>query len=495
MISRPASHRPDAAGMRSDLTGAIAQKIAGTRFEELDEPVRELARLCLLDHVAVAIAGCREPLVALLVEDAAEDGSNGSASLLGQRARVSPRQAALINGSAAHALDYDDAHDGLGHPSAVIYPAILAGAERRKLPGRRLIEAFVAGFDAGACVASLLGPGHYARGFHTTATAGTVGAAVGYLRLAQRDQDTSRRTIGLAATQAGGLKAMFGSMGKAFHAGKAGENGILAARLAMRGFGSPGDILDHPQGIAALTDKLDFDAAYHELDKLHSIEAVLFKHHASCFRTHASLDALSAIMREHGIDGAMVARLVICNDEASRHVCAIARPQTGAEIKFSLATVAALVLCGRDTSQTALYCDSTARDPAMLAAREKVHVIFSARLRPTEAEVTLETRDGRRITLAHDSGRTVDPFEYRPQLVGKFKTLVSPLLGPAQTSRLAEIILTIDQAEQLDEFWDLATMGEGMTAHGSPAIHAKRGPAARRPDIPGGGTIEEQQDV
>src|SRR5215471_13433072 len=154
------------------VTAAIAQASSELTFESLPDEIVELTRQCLLDWLGVTIAGTREPLVQILVDEAAEQGGHPQATLIGRSARVSTRQAALVNGAASHALDYDDVNWTLqGHPSVAIIPGLLALAEFRGASGRDFIAAFVAGYETACRVGRLVSPSHYQRGFHATSTA------------------------------------------------------------------------------------------------------------------------------------------------------------------------------------------------------------------------------------------------------------------------------------------------------------------------------------
>src|SRR5262249_14371887 len=152
-------------------------------------------------------------------------------------------------GAAAHALDYDDVNVAIpGHPSVAILPGLLALAERQRASGRDVSTAFVAGYETACRIGIALLPGHYHLGFHATGTIGSLGAAAACARLLGLSAMARAAALGIAATQAAGLKAQFGTMCKPFHAGKAAQNGLLAARLAARGFTSRDDILECAQG-------------------------------------------------------------------------------------------------------------------------------------------------------------------------------------------------------------------------------------------------------
>src|SRR5215472_17919279 len=242
----------------TDLTRVLAVKASSLSFDELPAPVRQIARQCVLDYLGVALAGAQDPLVQILLDETAEAGGSPQASIIGHSERLPALSAALVNGAAAHALDYDDVNMAMpGHPSVAILPGLLALAELKGSSGREVITAFVAGYEIACRIGSALRPGHYDLGFHSTGTIGAFGAAAACARLLGLDAEATAAALGIAGTQAAGLKSQFGTMCKTFHAGKAAQNGLLAARLAARGFSSRTDIVECVQGFA-LTHGPDF---------------------------------------------------------------------------------------------------------------------------------------------------------------------------------------------------------------------------------------------
>src|SRR5271169_1008857 len=235
----------------ADLTRALAERAMALRYDELPAPVRELARQCILDYLGVALAGAQDPLVQILLDEMAEAGGSPQASIIGHSARLPVLSASLVNGSAAHALDYDDVNKAMpGHPSVAILPGLLALAELKGSSGREVTTAFVAGYETACRIGAALQPGHYNLGFHSTGTVGCFGAAAACAHLLGLDAEATAMALGIAGTQAAGLKSQFGTMCKPFHAGKAAQNGLFAVRLAQRGFSSRTDIVECVQGFA-----------------------------------------------------------------------------------------------------------------------------------------------------------------------------------------------------------------------------------------------------
>ena len=243
------------------FTRALAVKNAAWTFDAVPADARKLVRHCLLDWISVTLAGAQEPVTHMLAEEAREQGGFPQATVVGHGFAASSRQAALINGAASHALDFDDVNMSFtGHPSVVLVPALLALAEARGASGAAFMTAFVAGYETLCRIGAAVSPGHYALGFHSTGTIGTFGAAAACARLLQLDADDTADALGIAATQAAGLKAMFGSMCKPLHAGKASADGMMAAQLAARGFTGRSDAIEALQG---------FDGVAAEIGRAH----------------------------------------------------------------------------------------------------------------------------------------------------------------------------------------------------------------------------------
>jgi 2-methylcitrate dehydratase PrpD len=243
------------------VTATLVARALAIDYARLPAWVRELSVQCLTDWFAVAIAGAPDRLVQLLMDEARAEGGTPAATVVGRRERLTRNQAALVNGTLSHVLDYDDVNLNInGHPSAVLVPAVLAVGEVLDVRGDRLLGAFVAVYEFACRAGRLIAPGHYLKGYHATATVGSLGAAVACARLMGLDEERTCHAVGIAASQAAGLKGLFGTECKPFHAGMAAQNGVRAAALAARGMVSRPDALECRQGFAAVMSP-DFEPA------------------------------------------------------------------------------------------------------------------------------------------------------------------------------------------------------------------------------------------
>lgn len=422
---------------------ALARQIAGLRYDDLPLPVVTVASHCLLDVLGVTIAGASEPTVARLRDTLWATGvAPGEATVVGDGRRARATEAALLNGTAGHALDYDDVAGAISaHPSVAVFPAALALAEERGASGRALLTAFVAGYETEVRVGLALGPSHYARGFHTTATVGALGAAAASAHLLGLDAALTATALGIAATQTGGLKGMFGTDCKPFHAGRASSAGLLAAQLAARGFTSAPEFLSRPQTMGdALSDAPDpaqlavpFSERWHLLD-------CLFKAHAACYLTHGAIEA--ALDLRSTMTAADVDRVEVRVPPGHMTACDIVDPRTRLQAKFSLRFVTASALSTGRTDES-MFDDARLQDRGLRRLAARVDVVPDPSIAPYAAAVTATTRDGREHRLSRDTGRpnwTNDPAEQQEPLETKFRSLVGPVCGPAETERLLKAV-------------------------------------------------------
>jgi 2-methylcitrate dehydratase PrpD len=444
----------------ANLTEFLAFRATNLRYEDIPEPARALARQCILDYFGVAIAGAHDPLVRILLDEMVEAGGVPQACVIGHLPRLPTLSAALVNGAAAHALDYDDVNMAMpGHPSVAILPGLLALGEFKGASGRDVVTAFVAGYETACRIGVALQPGHYDLGFHSTGTVGSFGAAAACARLLGLQTMGTAAALGIAGTQAAGLKSQFGTMCKPFHAGKAAQNGLLAAKLAARGFTSRSDLVECVQGFA-LTHGPDFspEAARATPQAGLHLFANLFKYHAACYLTHAPIECARRLRDEHRLKPTDIAAITLRLDASCERVCNILAPADGLQSKFSLRQTVAMALAGIDTASLAAYSIENALDPVLVRLREQVKLDWQESWPQTVSELELVLADGRRVTARHDAGIPAgDIAEQGERLAQKFDALVEPVLGSARTRELREAISDLDRVPDIGNLVELAT--------------------------------------
>jgi 2-methylcitrate dehydratase PrpD len=440
------------------MTRALAEQAVNCRYDALPADIIQLARLCMTDWFAVTLAGCADPVHRILADDAMEQGGKGKAGIIGKPGRYPAQQAALVNGATSHALDFDDVNLAIsGHPTAVIFPALFALAQQKGSGGKDVIAAFVAGYETACRVGVLVAPGHLARGYHATGTVAVFGAAAACAHLLGFDARKTAAALGVAGTQAAGLKAMFGTMVKPLHAGLAARNGLAAALLVEQGLTAPGDVLEHGMGFAA-THSADFNtaAALNAPPSGFHLRQNLFKYDASCFGTIATLECIRQLVHERGrrFSAGEVAKVTVQADRTVDTLCNIQKPQSGTQAKFSIRQNAAYALAGIDTGKLDTYDDEQVNAPGIAEWRDKIHIVLQDGWPSMQARVTVTLGDGASLSTMVDAGLPDPDLDRQEQRIDeKFMRLLDPLADRAFAERL---LAKIRDVELLDDIADLS---------------------------------------
>lgn len=440
---------------RRDLSGttqAIAADLDKYRYEHLSEETITCAKQAILDWFAVTLAGASEPLTDILCAEMSGSGTN---RLVGRPEKAGLIDSALINGTASHALDYDDVNSATGgHPTVAIFPSVLALADAQGASGKDIITAFVAGYDTAARVGLLVLPSHYTIGFHATGTIGAFGAAAAATKLMGLGAEKSAMAFGIAGAQAAGLKSMFGTMTKPFHAGKAAANGLLAARLAARGFTANDEVLETEQGFIA-TQSHETGKQLRPVTPGQHVRNNLYKYHAACYLTHSGIEVTKQIAAQQNLKPDLVEQIEVHVPKGHLQVCNIPTPTSGLETKFSLRQTQAFALHGYDTALLETYSDENAQDLALQATREKVNVIGD--LQPgTVTRISIKTSAGDVFTGETDVGIPASNLSAQQEkLEEKFMSLSSAVIGPTKAIRLKDRLRALEQEKSIMAILDL----------------------------------------
>ena len=384
-------------------TARIAEFVAKTRLEDCPPEALAQVRRATLDTLGVMLAGAAEPVARIVREVARAEGGIPLCTVVGSDLRTSPGWAALANGVAGHAHDFDDTSFALmGHPSVPLLATALAAGEAEMVDGRALVTAYVLGFEVGAALGTALNPDHYTRGWHATASIGTLGCAATAARLLGLDPGQIRHALGIAASLASGVKENFGSMVKPYHAGHAARNGVLAAQLAREGLTASATALEGKQGYRAafggsggLDDALDgLGSAWHLLRS-----GIAVKPYPSCALTHAAVDALLDLRAAHALRPETVAAVEVGVNRVVPDVLLHARPATALERKFSMQFCAASALA---EGRLDLASFEEEPGPAVRGLMERVSMVVDEALPDG-----LEQHAWSRVTVRLADGRTL----------------------------------------------------------------------------------------
>ena len=322
------------------LTAAIGEFISEMRFVRIPSGAIVAAKNAFSDYAAVTILG-RDAPVTQLIASFETISEKGESSILFSQKRADARTAALINGVAGHAHDYDDVGIAFhpAHPSVAMAPAILAQAESMGASGAEVLNAFVTAYEVWSELASRDAEPHHIKGWHPTGTFGAIAAAAGVAKLLGLDAEASSRAVSIAASQAAGLVANFGTMTKPFHAGRAAAAGLMAARYAKAGMSASKDIFDHANGFLVAVSphgKVDFDRPAHFGVNWHIVDhGISIKLYPMCYGAHRILDGLTRYVAQHDIQADNV-REVSFQTGPSRVVSLVhTNPQNALDAKFS----------------------------------------------------------------------------------------------------------------------------------------------------------------
>jgi 2-methylcitrate dehydratase PrpD len=343
------------------ITDYVAGFVVDTKFADIPPDVAHLGKRSVLDGIGLALAGARSECGHIAQAYLANLGIANAAgsSVIGTSLRLPARFAAFANGLAIHADDYDDTqlavakdrvYGLLTHPTAPALPPALALAERDRRSGADFMLAYQVGVEVECKVAEAIMPRHYQHGFHSTATCGSIGAAAAAAKMLRLDREATRRALSLGATQAGGLRENFGTMTKPFHAGRAAENGVVAAEIAALGFTASPNGLEADRGFfraagggfapEMIDGKLGNPWTFHS-------PGVSIKPHPSGSLTHPGMGAMLDLIRKHDIKPSQVKRVSVGTNHNMPNALIHHRPKNELQAKFSMEFCMAILLLER----------------------------------------------------------------------------------------------------------------------------------------------------
>lgn len=445
----------------SQHTQALAAFLADLRYEQVPAAVLDRTEDLFLDWLGSALASQGAHPIPLFERYAEQMGpAEGRARILVSRRSSSAYFAALVNGASSHLVEQDDLHNSsVLHPATVVFPAALAAAQDLGKSGRELLLASLAGYEAGIRIGEFLGRSHY-RIFHTTATVGTLAAAVAVGKLMGFDQERFINLLGSAGTQAAGLWEFLrdAADSKQLHTAKAAADGLLAAYLTADGLSGARNILEGEQGMAAGM-SMDADPRWlsDRLGERWALAETSFKFHASCRHTHPAADALLALMQRENLSADEISQVTTRVHQGAIDVLGrVVVPQTVHQAKFSMGTVLGLIALYGKAGLTEFHTHALT-DPRVGQFREKVSMVLDPEVDGAYPQrwlgrVEVVTVDGRTLTAAVDDPKG-DPGNTlsRAELEDKFRRLVA--FSGARSA--AEAGVLIDRVWRLRDTYDL----------------------------------------
>jgi 2-methylcitrate dehydratase PrpD len=437
----------------------LAARALSIRIDTVPTEAIHIARRAFADTVGVALAGLDAPYLATLEEvlDAAQSAKQ--ATLWGRGGRkTSVLHAALINGTAAHALDFDDCSTTMGgHPSAPIVPVVLALAELQGATAAETIEAYLTGVEVCTRMARGLLPHHYEKGWHPTATLGVFGATAAAARMMRFDEHQMATALCVAVSMASGLKANFGTPVKPLHVGQAAHNAVMAALLVARGMDANLSAFEHTYGFFNLFNgagTFDAEAILADWDGEMEVlnPGIAIKQHPCCGSAHSAIDAALKLVAEHGLfDPASIAAI-----ETETHARRLAHtnrpePRTGLDAKFSVQFLTAKALTdGR--IRLGDFEDATFLTPVLADLLPKVRATAHEEANAYLGRVKLTLKDGRVLQAEAETrfGRGPGNPMSDAELFEKFRDCTAQALPGARAEQAFAAFMALGLQDRMD---------------------------------------------
>jgi len=447
------------------ITKELASWIVASRPEQIPPNVLYEARRAILNYVGCALGGNREAAVDIVIKALTPYFGKPVAGVLGRAERMDPLHASLINGISSHVLDFDDTTPtNYIHPTSPVASALFAYASATPVTGADFMHAFVLGFEAESRVGNAVYPAHYDAGWHITGTAGVFGAAVAIAKLLDLPLEKMIWAIGLAATQAAGLREMFGSMGKALHPGRAAQNGYAAALLAQAGFTSGEHGIEGPRGFAHVTSaRCDLSKVTEKLGSEFNLMVNTYKPFPCGIVIHPTIDACIQIHREQNLSPRDILAVELKVAPLVLDLCSKQHISRALEGKFSVYHAAAIGLV-RGKAGIAEFTDDAVNDSDVKRVRELAVATADPRIAEDQVTVTLALASGVRVVkhVEHAVGNLARPMTDH-ELEEKFRDQAGSALAPDQMNELIALCWKIDKLADC----------RGLIAAATPASSAK----------------------
>lgn len=430
----------------------MTEWIVGTKLSDVPANVRQEAKRALFNWLGVAIGASYHPSVDIVLALANEVGGNEQASILGRGTKLNTLFAALINGMTSHIFDFDDTHlETVLHPSSPVAPVAFALGEYYNLTGEDVLESFILGVEAECRISQAVYPDHYEAGWHSTSTAGNFGAAIAAAKILGLNTLQLMHAIGIAASQASGLREMFGTMTKPYHPGKAAMNGIMAAMLAKRGLTSSEQGIEAKAGFAnVLSTKQDYSLITKELGQRWELLNNSYKPYACGIVAHPTMDGVIRLRNRYAIDPRDV---VLIESTVHRLVPVLMgkqNPRTGLESKFSTYHSAAVALIDGKGGEEQ-FSDERVTASDVVEMRKKVVLTVSSSIEKDDAIVKIHLKGGKVFTehVQHTVGSKDNPMSDKA-LTDKFYELTKGILDEVNIRQLVDSMLLLESKRITD---------------------------------------------
>jgi 2-methylcitrate dehydratase PrpD len=434
-------------------TATLAAWIVSNRIETVPEDVRHEARRAIVNYLGCALGGSRDEAVDIAIRTFGPYSGPPTASIIGRAESLDPLHASLMNGISSHVYDFDDTTPkNYMHPTSPVASALFAYASVYPVSGRDFMQAFITAFEAEMRIGNAVYPAHYDVGWHITGTAGIFGAAAAIGKLIGLSHQQTIWAIGLAATQASGIREMFGSMAKSFHPGRAAQNGYSAALLAQAGFTAGEHGLEGPRGFAAVqAAKYDLSKITAGLDVDYELRANTYKPFPCGIVNHPTIDGAIQIHHEHHPAPQSIEAVRLRVAPLVLDLCNQTNITKGLQGKFSVYHGAAIGLV-RGKAGIQEYTDEAVDDPAIKRVRDRATAVGDASITEDQAHIEVELTNGEKLTrfVEKSLGNIHRPLTDR-QLDDKFLDQAVLAIPLEQAEKLLRQCWRIDQLADVNE--------------------------------------------
>ena len=436
------------------VTRMLADWVTRSSPDSVPADAKKEAVRSIVNWLGVAIGGSSEEAVTIAVATLQPLSGLHGVTLFGRAEALNMPWAALVNGISSHVLDFDDTDlRTIIHPAGPVAAAIFALCQTYPVSGAAFLHAFILGVEVECRLGRAIYPSHYEMGWHITGTCGAFGAAAACAKILNLDVHRTQMALGIAATQASGLKIMFGSMCKSLNVGRAAENGLLAALLARNGFTSSEEAIEGKEGYIYTTSTQHNYAAFTDgLGEQYEVTHNTYKPFACGIVIHPAIDAALQLRAAYHLQPSDVRSIVIRANPLVLQLTGKEEPHSGLEGKFSIYHSVAVALV-RGYAGPAEYTDAAVRDPVVIALRNRINVRVDPQVRTDEVLLTLTTTDGRTLErhVEHAVGSLERPLT-NAELEEKYRQLTKTVLPQPQSERL------LTMAWQLESSPDVAQL-------------------------------------
>lgn len=444
-------------------TRSLAEFAANLRYADIPADVRERATYAIIDAIGTVLAGLKEASVLQVRRLVERETRAGYSIVLGTPLQLAASGAAMANGAASHALDYDNISLTVSGfvASPVLFALLAVADEEGAVSGARLLEAFVTGWEVESAIARGLGVHHYAKGWHSTSTLAHFGAAVGVGKLLGFDARQMQHVIGTAAAEASGMRTMLGNMLNPFHIGKAARNGVVAARMVEAGFAANPDVLETGWGFCEVFNgagQYDLDAMTASPGRPFDLvdPGLVIKVYPCCGLVHSALDGVLDLVAAHDIRPEQVCHVSVAVHELVPKTMRFDRPATGYEAKFSTPFCVATALTQRSV-RLAHFTDARACDPALARLMEKVSMQVHPELRSNDTFLLKEFTE---VTIALENGAS---HVQRVPRIGNRGSRDRPVTLEQLEAKFMDCASTYPHAGAAHKTFELLTRLENLT--------------------------------